>query len=462
MIDVAIIGAGFTGLAAAFELARQGFKVALLEKDVAPGGLAGSFEVAGQRLEKFYHHWFTSDQHIMELVRRLGREHDVLWHPTNTGMYYAQRIFRLSRPRDVLAFTPLNFADRLRLGYMTLAARRVRNWRELESLTAKEWLLSMCGKEVYKVVWEPLLIGKFGEFAEEVSAVWLWNKLKLRGGSRGRAGQEVLAYYKGGFSTLASQITEDIAHHGGNLQFNTAALGVSSSDNRVSGVVTSNGFLPARAVLLTLPLPKAADLVAQTGVDGYAASLKRIRYLSNICIVLELDRSLSTMYWLNVNDPSFPFVGVIEHTNFEPASTYDGRHIVYLSKYLPSSAELYNMPKAGVTRVAINALQRMFPEFPERAVLNAHVWRADYAQPLVERHYSRLIPSFNTPVENLFLSTMAQIYPEDRGTNYAVRNGTEAAKAIAQKLPLLQKESPPGRNCNIVSQQHSKSAKLGI
>jgi len=434
LIDVAIVGAGFTGLAAAFELARGGFKVAVLEKDPEPGGLAGSFSIGGQRLEKFYHHWFTSDEHIINLIRRLGREQDIAWHATNTGMYYANRIFRLSRPRDVLAFTPLSFTNRLRLGYMALAARRVRNWQELESLTAREWLLQLCGKEVYRVVWEPLLVGKFGEYAEEVSAVWLWNKLKLRGGSRGRAGQEMLAYYKGGFSALASQIVDDVIAHDSEIRLNAAACAVSSAEGKVTGVATANGFLPARAVLVTLPLPLAANLLAQTGINEYGASLKRIRYLANVCIVLELNRSLSSMYWLNVNDPSFPFVGVIEHTNFEPAGTYGGRHIVYLSKYLPSSAELYQMTDDGAVRVGVDALKRMFPDFRGDVVTNAHVWRAEYAQPVVERNYNRLIPSFETPVQNLFLSSMAQIYPEDRGTNYAVRNGIEAAKIIAAKL----------------------------
>ena len=455
MIDVAIIGGGFTGLAAAFELARAGFKVTVIEKDSEPGGLAGSFPVGGQRLEKFYHHWFTSDRHIMDLVRRLGREREVLWRPTRTGMYYAHRVFHLSRPKDLLTFTPLSFPNRLRLGYMTLAARRVRDWRELESVTAKEWLLKLCGEEVYRVVWEPLLIGKFGEYAEEVSAVWLWNKLKLRGGSRGRAGQEMLAYYKGGFSTLASQIAHDISEHGGEIRLNTTAHGISSAGGRVKGVLTSSGFLPAQTVLLTVPLPLAATLLDQPGVDGYRASLNRIRYLSNICIVLELNRSLSSMYWLNINDPSFPFVGVIEHTNFEPASTYGGKHIVYLSKYLPASAELYRMPDRDAVRVATDALKRMFPEFREETVMNSYVWRADYAQPVVERNYGRLIPSFETPVENLFLSSMAQIYPEDRGTNYAVRNGVQAASSIASKLRISDcKGLPLGGNREIFADQH--------
>lgn len=434
MTDVAIVGAGFTGLSAALELARNGFKVTVIEKDSEPGGLAGSFTVGDQRLEKFYHHWFTSDQHIMSLVRSLGREQDVLWHPTSTGMYFAHRMFRLSRPQDVLAFTPLSFMNRLRLGYMTLAARRVTNWQELEGVTAKEWLTKLGGEQVYRVVWEPLLIGKFGEYAEEVSAVWLWNKLKLRGGSRGRAGQEMLAYYRGGFSALASQVIEEISKLGGEIRLDTSVRAVSSVERQANGVATSKGFIPASSVLLTVPLPLAADLVAPISPNGYVESLRRIRYLSNICIVLELNRSLSSMYWLNVNDPSFPFVGVIEHTNFEPASTYGGKHIVYLSKYLPTSAALYRMSNHDAVGVAVAALTRMFPEFRGDVIENAHIWRADYAQPLVERHYNRLIPDFVAPVKNLFLSSMAQVYPEDRGTNYAVRNGCEAAREIAIRL----------------------------
>lgn len=356
------------------------------------------------------------------------------WHPTNTGMYYAHRLFRLSRPRDVLAFTPLSFTNRLRLGYMTLAARRVKDWQELEGVTAKEWLVKLGGEQVYRVIWEPLLIGKFGEYAEEVSAVWLWNKLKLRGGSRGKAGQEVLAYYKGGFSALACQVTDAIKKSGGEIRLDTSVRAISSLGGQVNGLVTSKGFIPASSVLLTVPLPLAADLVAPVAPNGYAESLRRIRYLSNICIVLELNRSLSSLYWLNVNDPSFPFVGVIEHTNFEPASTYGGKHIVYLSKYLPRSAELYRMSNEDAVEVAIEALTRMFPEFRRHTIENAHVWRAEHAQPLVERHYNRLVPDFVAPVKNLFLSSMAQIYPEDRGTNYAVRNGAQAAREIALRL----------------------------
>lgn len=168
--------------------------------------------------------------------------------------------------------------------------------------------------------------------------------------------------------------------------------------------------------------------------SDYLAGLRRIRYLANLCVVLELDRSLSETYWLNVNDPGFPFVGVIEHTNFEPADSYGGRHIVYLSKYLPEHDPLYRMDDAAVVYFTLGHLARMFPDLRPDWVRATHVWRARFSQPIVERGYAGLIPARDTPIAGLKLATMAQIYPEDRGTNYAVREGRAAAAALAAEL----------------------------
>jgi protoporphyrinogen oxidase len=429
---VVVIGGGFTGLTAAYELARQGVDVTVLEADPEVGGLAGTFDVNGERLEKFYHHWFTNDRHVNELVAELGTEDQVLYRPTRTGRYYANNFFRLSTPADVLRFTPLSFIDRIRLGLLALRARRVKHWKELEDLTAREWLEKLGGAGVYRVVWEPLLEGKFGEYASRVSAVWFWNKLKLRGGSRGKGGAEVLAYYKGGFGALAARVADEVRALGGEIRLDTPATGVVvEGDGRVTGVETAGGVLAADAVLNTLALPLVADMLEGQASPDYTASLRRIEYLANVCLVLQLDRSLSDTYWLNVNDPGFPFVGVIEHTNFEPAATYGGRRIVYLSKYLPESAELYRMNDEEVLQYCIPYLQRMFPAFDASWILDYNVWRARHSQPIVVKRYSELIPSVETPIRGLYLASMAQVYPEDRGTNYAIREGRAVGRRMA-------------------------------
>src|SRR5215204_2106628 len=435
---VVVIGAGFAGLSAAWELSQRGMRVTVCEADEEVGGLAGSFDVGGTRLEKFYHHWFTSDTHVVDLVSELGHSDRVLHRATRTGMYYAHRFFRLSTPMDVLRFTPLSPWARVRLGLLALRARRVRHWKELEGLTAEEWLTQLGGPEVYEVVWRPLLEGKFGSYASEISAVWFWNKLKLRGGSRGKGGEEVLAYYRGGFAALADQLALAVCSNGGTIRLESRVTELLGWDGRIAGVRTEHSVIAADAVLATPALPIVADLVESLVSSEYADSLRRIQYLANICIVLELNRSLSETYWLNVNDPGFPFVGVIEHTNFEPPETYAGRRLVYLSKYLPETDQLYRMSDDEVVRFCLDHLQRMFPALSPDWILGAHVWRARYSQPIVVRQYGALIPPVETPLSGLYLSSMAQVYPEDRGTNYAIREGRAAAAKIAEALSVTE------------------------
>lgn len=425
--SINIVGAGFTGLSLGYYLAKAGWNVNIFEKDSEPGGLAGSFKVEGENLEKFYHHWFTNDRHIMDLIKDLGCEDRIVIRETRTGMYYANNFFKLSSPLDLLKFKPLNLLNRIRLGFVVLAVRIVKDWKKLESITAKDWLTKICGKQGYTVVWEPLLKGKFGRYAESVSAVWFWNKLKLRGGSRGEKGKEFLAYYRGGFASLAESMVSAIQELGGVVHFNK----VVSSIDKSGSLITEDGSMhKADKCVLTAPLPICANMLKGSTDAAYYRQLNQVQYIGNVCLTLELNRSLSEIYWLNVNDPGFPFVGIIEHTNFEPKSTYKGRHIVYLSKYLPTDESLYKMSEKEFFDYAVPFIQKMFPDFSTDWVLNYHVWKEEYSQPLVTLHYSKIIPAFETPIPNVYINSMAQVYPEDRGTNYAVREG----KAMAERF----------------------------
>ncbi|UWQ89499.1 NAD(P)/FAD-dependent oxidoreductase [Rhodobacteraceae bacterium M382] len=425
-----IVGGGFAGLSCAYDLARQGHDVVVLEADQTVGGLAGAFDTKGERLDRFYHHWFTNDLEVMTLIDELGLSDQVMTNPTNTGVFYANKIFKLSNPMDLLRFTALPFLDRIRLGLLTLRARRVEDWRALEDETAADWLRRLGGDTVFDVVWKPLLAGKFGPYAETVSAVWFWNKLKLRGGSRGKGGEERLAYLKGSFSRLAEATAQGIVQAGGTVRTGSPVERIEHMEHgrwRCSGPW---GDMESDNVVVTTALPLIADMVQDWATPEYQQQLRGIDYLANICLVLRLDRSLSSTYWLNVNDMSFPYVGVIEHTNFESADSYGGEHIVYLSKYLPHTDALYLMEDNEVMEFSIPHLQRMFPEFDREWVRDFHVWRARWSQPVVGKHYSRLIPDTDGPRRGLHICSMAQIYPEDRGTNYAIREGRRMAAKI--------------------------------
>ena len=428
--SVLIVGGGFTGLSLAFDLIRKGVKVKVLEADAEVGGLAGTFEVGGQKLEKFYHHWFNNDQHVMDLIDDLGAKDKVRLRATRTGMYYSNKFYRLSSPLDLLKFKALSFVGRVRLGLLALKARRIKDWEVLEKISASQWLRDMAGEEVYQVVWEPLLRGKFGEAAEDVSAVWMWNKLKLRGGSRGSKGEEQLAYFEGGFRALLDKLVDYIEEHGGQVITGSEVQKLIISEQKITGVETADCVYEADTVVLTTPLPISARLLQEHVSKKYLEKINRIKFLANICIVLELEKSLSSTYWLNVNDPTFPFVAVIEHTNFEDVNFYGGRHIVYLSKYLPETDKLYTMSDDEAVAYSLENIKKMFPHFSSDWLLRATVWRGKYSQPIVEKNYSQMIPDHSTEIENLFINTMAQIYPEDRGTNYAIREG----RSLALKL----------------------------
>ena len=435
---IAIIGAGFTGLAAARDLARAGLDVVVLEADSHLGGLAGSFAPSGggEPLDRFYHHWFTSDQDIMSLVEELGLRDHVTIEPSLTGVYFNGATLRLSTPRDLLRFSALPLLDRFRLGLLGLRARRVRDWRALEGLTAAQWLRQMGGETVYRRLWEPLLKGKFGVHADQISAVWIWNKLKLRGGSRGKGGAEHLAYVRGSFARVADAIEQDILDHGGQVltDWPVHRLTPHGAGWRVEG---PSGNLQVDIVIATPAPALLAGMIAHWADETVQSSLTRVPYLANLCLVLELDRPLGSTYWLNVTDPDFPFVGVIEHTNFQSAAQYGGRHVVYLSRYLPQDDPLLALDDASVLEFALPHVQRMFPAFDRAWVLRHHVWRADWAQPVITRNYSAQIPPEEGPAPGLFLCSMAQIYPEDRGTNYAVRAGRRiAARVLAESAAL--------------------------
>ncbi|WP_445657712.1 NAD(P)/FAD-dependent oxidoreductase [Achromobacter sp. NCFB-sbj8-Ac1-l] len=431
--DVVIVGGGFTGLTAAYVLSKQGKRVHVLEADDTPGGLAGTFNFNdGVKVEKFYHHWFNNDVYVPELVKELGLDGDIMLLPTRTGMYFNGRLWKLSTPLDLLRFKALSFMDRIRLGLLVFQVRRIKDWKTIEHLSIREWLEPLCGKTVYKIVWEPLINSKFSVFAEAVNAVWMWKKLVLRGGTRNDKGGEELAYFKGGFGRLAEALAEGVRQHGGQVSYGRRVTGIEADGAEIVRLATDRGPVQGDKYLFTPSFPIIADIFDGSADPQWVSALRRVKYLGNICLVLRLNQSLSETYWLNVNDPGFPFVGVIEHTNFDSPDNYRGSRIAYLSRYLATDDPVWAYSDEEYFQFAMGHLKRMFPKLDQSWVLDYKVWRSEYAQPVTERNYSSYVPGRETPYANAYISTMAQIYPEDRGTNYAIREGRCIAQTLSQ------------------------------
>ena len=442
-LRVAVVGAGITGLVAARGLLREGFSVSLYERWPDVGGQASAFDLGnGVWIDRYYHHLFESDAHMIAL-------HDELlpgqleWHRSSVGMLAGGRIWPFTAPFDLLRYTPLAPIDRVRFGLSVLRLQRCRDQEWLDETPAVEWLRGACGEAALNAVWGPLLLRKFGTEADRVPLAWLASKLALRRKLRGKsAGREMLGYPKASFQRIAWALADEIQHAGGEIELDRGLVRVERAGNgyllRCSApkAYRSVGDSPAVSgreahadlVLLTTPTHVTRSLVDWPA--RFAARLDDWSYRAAVVLLLELVRPFSDTYWVNVVDRDAPFLGLIEHTNLVPAERYPARYL-YVSNYVAPGSPLLRMSADELLERYIPALRRASRTFSEHFVRRRWVFREPAAQPVPRvGQRARLLP-FASPRHGLFIANTTQIFPEDRGTNYSVRLGQDAANAMA-------------------------------
>ena len=434
-----IIGAGISGLTTAYYLARdlctnaeqpeKPLEIHVWEKESTPGGLAGTFTTDHFTVEKFYHHIFRRDTALQELIAEFGFADDLVWRPAATGAYYFRQPYRLSSPLDVLRFKPLSFFDRFRLGWLALHARTIKDWQKLDDISVKDYICRVSGENVYHVVWEPLLYGKFGTHADSVSAAWLWSKLVDRGGSRNNQGHELLGYLRGGLGRVFDAMVKWLRDAGHYVHFGQAVhqLNGHGNGNGIQSIVTDAGTFATDFVIGCAQLPELADILPENA-GAFRDSLRNVKFLANVCLVLTLKQPLSDFYWTNVTEPNAPFVGIIEQTNWASRDDFDHNHVVYISAYVNHDDPRRKMNAQQLFDQYLPAIQKMFPDFCPESVEDATVWHAPYAQPIVHIGYRHVIPDIVSPISNFFVCTMAQIYPNDR----QLSNGVSMARKTVE------------------------------
>lgn len=433
-VDVAVVGAGLAGLTAALRLAEAGLEVRVFERYPRPGGLARVLEIGGEAIEAFYHHLFTTDTAYVALAEELGLADEIEWLPSRMGLWADDRLWDFGTPQSLLRFQPLGFVDKIRFAVSTLFLQRSGNASIFENATASEWIRRHQGERVWRTVWGPLLYQKFAEEAENVSMVWLWKKLNLRGRSRSSSGLgERLGYMRGSFARLVAALEERLEHLGAQLHLSEAVQRVDAVDSGFE-IRTRGSSFEARRVLVAAAVTDHLEVAGHLLKLEERTSLEELKATGAICTLLELEHSLTPYYWLNIADPDMPFGGLIEHTNYIPADRYGGTKILYISNYLFPDHPLYRAPKRDVIAAYVPALKRVNPAFDETWILRSHHFRADSAQPVVTAGYRTKIPSSRSSVPGLYLCSMAQIYPEDRGQNYAIAYGDRTARIILEDV----------------------------
>lgn len=426
-VRIGIIGGGYAGLTAAYELQKHGYAVTVLEKYGTWGGQAATLSLLDTRIEYFYHHLFGSDTHVLGLMDELGIGDQLRWIESKVGWFSDGHIYDLVSPLDLIRFGPLSLVNRIKLGLMYLYLPRINDWRSLERITARDWILRYMGREIYDQFWGPLLRGKFGDMADQVSMTWLWGKIKVRGSSRqGASAKELLAYPEGSFEIITQALVDHLQAKGAVLRLNHEAIGLTTDpDNarKVTGVVTKKGTFPFDVVIATVPGYTLLDIAPPTMDEAYASILRSVHYQAAVVLLLASKHSLSRIYWMNIADRTMPYVGVIEHTNYVPPSEYQGRHLIYVSNYLEQDDPRFRMKASELFDLYLPHLKRINPALDADWIEQKIVLRAKAGQPVITCNYSQRIPDHRTPIEGLYLANTLQIYPEDRGTNYSVRLG---------------------------------------
>lgn len=438
-MKIAIIGGGFTGLTAAYQLTKAGHSVTLFEKESSLGGLAFGFRAPHWKwhIEGAYHHLFTNDHAIIRLLREIGlKDSLIVKRPISANLLPQNSrpgldsiksvpIFQLDSPIHLFRFPALPFIDKCRTAILLTFLKLFPFWKLLEGITAEHILISMGGQKAWKILWEPLLYGKFGQLAPTVSAAWFWARIKKR--------TPELCYIQGGFHTVVLALEKKIKDHGGTIRTSTTVTSIKVASGGSYYVLWGENKEKFDKILLTVPTPFAFSFLPKYVIRNtkYDA-LRAIPHLHAQVLILETRRPiLDKVYWLNVTDRSFPFLAAVAHTNFMDSKYYGNHHLTYFGNYLPQGHPYLSMTKEGLLKKFLPYIKKLNPSFiydPRSTI--SYLFVGPFAQPVHQLHYSQKIPSIQTPLPNIYMANMDYVFPWDRGTNYAVELGIRAAKTI--------------------------------
>jgi len=419
---VAIIGAGFTGLAAAKKLSEKGYEVTVFEAAGVPGGLASGFKNPGWKwpLEKHYHHIFESDWAIRNFASEL--KHKIVFKEVTTSTLTPHGIFPLDSPKALLTFPGLDLVAKLRVAAVLAFLKITPFWKPLEAVSTKAFLRMWMGETAWKVLWQDLFKKKFGKYYSGVPASWFWARIKKR--------SKKLGYPRGGFEGLANKAVRYLKKEGAILYFDTSINRIARKDNKVSLKTASGEEFIFDRVICTLPSPLFERIMVGLP-SGYRNKLIGLKGIGAVTLVLSLKENLlKNVYWLNVGEGNYPFLAVVEHTNLIRSNNYGDDKIVYIGNYLDTGHKYFGLNAKELLEEFMPYLKFVNPDFKVSWIKKVDVFKTGFAQPIITLNYSKKLPALKTPIEGVYLANIQQVYPWDRGTNYAVELGEKVAQLI--------------------------------
>ncbi len=423
---VAVLGAGPMGLAVAYQLIKDGKQPVVYEADNRVGGMTASFDFGGLPIERYYHFHCTSDTGFMRVLRELGLENKLHWVHTKMAYYYQGAVHPWGNPIALLRFSGLTLIEKIRAGLFLFLATKRSQWRDLDPLEATSWMKRWMGERTYDVLWRKLFDFKFYEYAEQLSAAWIWARIRRLGRSRYNLFQEKLGYVDGGSQVLMEAMAQFIRDRGGIIHLQTPVQKVAIEQGRVLGVHVEGGFHEYDSVISTIPLPYVPRLMP----DLPPAVLEKFQAQKNVavvCVIAKLRKRVSEYFWMNVNDADMDIPGIVEYTNLRPLD----HHIVYVPYYMPAENPKFADSDEVFVRKVKSYLMAINRSLRETDFIDVRVNRYRFAQPICGPNFLQTLPPVALPVAGLWVADTSYYYPEDRGISESIDFG----RKMAQMLP---------------------------
>jgi protoporphyrinogen oxidase len=433
--SVGIIGGGLIGLTTAYRLAQAGVAVSVYERDSQLGGLAGTADLGGIPVDRYYHVVLPTDDRVRSLAAEVGLGDDAFrFRTTRVGFYQQGRLTSMSSARELLTFPGLNAIDRVRLGAFVARCQLKSGFDDLESVSLESWLRRTCGNRLWDALWRPLLDSKFDGRYDDLPATYLWARTRRMSATRDKASREVMGTIDGGYQVLVDALAREIRALGGEVLTETAVHHVPAAGGRALGVVLDGGLRTHDQVVTTQLRPGlegllAPELAAALGDDPN-------RYLGVVCVVARLKKSISPYYALNITDRRIPLTTVVETTHvIDPERA--GGTLIYVPKYVAPDHPDLDRPSSEVKREYLDHVRTIFPALAPEDILASQVARARVAEPIhvVGGHRPQAEDLF--PAAGLATASSAQIYPE-------LVNG-QAVLSVAERLVAGLLERVAGR-----------------
>ena len=425
MAKTAVIGAGVMGLACAYELLKNGHSVDIYEADDRVGGMAAHFDFAGLNIERYYHFICKTDQYLFDLLTELGIDSKLRWRETYMGYYYDGQLYDWGNPIALFKFPQLSFIAKFRYGLHAFLSTKRKNWKPLDDVEASDWIKKWIGEEAYNILWKRLFALKFFKYKDNLSAAWIWSRIKRVGLSRKNMMQEELGYLEGGSETLLKTLEHKIIEMGGRIHLSSPVASVDIENSKVNSVTVSNEQQSYDSVFSTVPLPYVPRVIPELPQD-YRQRYESIQNMGVVCVLFRLRRGVSRNFWLNVSDEAMEIPGIIEFSNLRPLN----ESLVYVPYYMPRDYPKFAEDNAYFIKEAKQYIKKLNPDITDDDIIAEHASRYGYAQPVCQPGFSRVLPPIKTSIQGLYIADTSYYYPEDRSISESVNVGKQMADLL--------------------------------